>query len=105
MNIVKFRQEERLAKIANIQQTILFTLESGKAINYKEFVLSVMDNLNLSRRYTKDYIDIALLRLHISRKDLENPATANIFKTTILKPIEDLPAVPIEEDFKSAGII
>jgi len=58
-NIIRQRQEERFANIAKIQKMISIRVKA-KDFDRKLFIVSVMSSLNLSKRTSQEYVEVAL---------------------------------------------
>ena len=86
MNIIRVRQEERQIKIGSICETIKLSLDDGKVIDYKHFILATKVGLNLSEATTKDYVGRALFNLGIKPEDLSDEKFVKIWSSTKDKP-------------------
>lgn len=59
MNIIAIRQEKRAREIARIVKSV----KKAKTKDFKQIVLAVMLNLNLSRRTAREYVEVAFFQL------------------------------------------
>ena len=61
MNIIKMRQEERIAKISSIKKSIL----KAETIDYNRLLMKCCSTWGMSTRVVSEYIKIAKFELDI----------------------------------------
>ena len=66
MNIIQVRQQKRREQINVIIKSI--KKSKKKKQDFKEIVLLVMSNLNLSRRTAREYVEVAFFELGINNE-------------------------------------
>lgn len=71
VNAPRMHQERRATMLTQMQSSIEKTQLEGKKIDYNEFVVATMSNLNVSRRTAIEYLEVVLFRLGIKKEELE----------------------------------
>jgi len=63
VNIIRERQFRRKNQIAKIKEGLSKVYEKSPELDFENFLYGIMSGLNLSKRTTQEYINIALFEL------------------------------------------
>ncbi len=75
VNAPEMLREQRLRRILSIQTSIEKPLYADKKINYQELIIASASNLGISMRTSKEYVDMALFNLKLTKEDLNKNGT------------------------------
>ena len=71
VDIITKRQGIRKSNVYRVKGWLVRRFKLGEGYNYKNFVLTVMNQLGISDRTAKEYINVALFQLKKTKGDLK----------------------------------